>query len=94
MEITVTSRQDTAYWPVFGNAVAMTVAEVEFDIPGEGVTHMTFSHREDDPEGMWLADNRIGPNGFPVFVHGAGDRSCNKQIAGPQIVDAIMAWEG
>lgn len=95
MEITCLVREETAYWPLFSAAgIEMSVATVEFDIPGDGVTTMTFSHRADDPEGMWLADSRIGPNGEPHFVHGQGERSCNKQIAGPQIVEAIMAWEG
>jgi hypothetical protein len=94
METTTIVREETAYWPLFGNAIAMTTATVEFDVPGDGVTTMTFSHREDDPEGMWLADSRIGPNGFPVFVHGAGDRTCSKQIAGPEIVASILGWEG
>ena len=94
MQINTIVREDTAYWPLFGNPVAMTVATVEFDIPGDGVTTMTFSHREDDPEGMWLADSRIGPDGFPHFVHGAGERTCNKQIAGPEIVASILGWEG
>lgn len=95
MEIICTERRETAYWPMFGGTpVDMTVATVEFHIPGEGVTVMTFSHRADDPEDMFLADSRIGPNGFPVFVHGEGDRTCSKQIAGPEIVSAIWAWEG
>lgn len=86
---------DTAHWPMFGGTpVAMTVATVEIDIPGDGVTTMTFSHREDDREGMWLADSRIGPNGELHFVHGAGERTCSKQIAGPKIVSAILSWEG
>lgn len=95
MKITCTSRQDTAYWPMFSAAgIAMTTATVEFDIPGDGVTTMTFSHREDDEDGMWLADSRFGPNGQIFFSHGDGDRSCSKQIAGPEIVAAILAWEG
>jgi len=94
METTVISREDTAYWPLFGNAIAMTEAVVEFDIPGEGVTTMTLTHREDDPEGVWCADSRIGPNGFPVFVHGRGERSCSKQVASPELVSLILAWEG
>ena len=95
MEIICTARQDTAYWPMFSAAgIEMTTATVEFDVPGDGVTTMTFSHRADDPEGMWLADSRFGPDGFPHFSHGEGERTCNKQIAGPEIVAAILAWEG
>ena len=90
MKIHCTEIRETAYWPLFSAAgIAMSVATVEFDIPGEGVTTMTFSHREDDPEDMWLADSRIGPNGMVFFSHGEGERTCTKQIAGPQIVQAI-----
>ena len=90
MEIICTDRHAAAYRPMFGgDLIPMEVATVSFDIPGDGKTVMTFSHRADDPDGMWLADSRIGPGGFPVFVHGPGDRTCNKQIAGPQIVEAI-----
>lgn len=92
MNITCVSRETKTYDPIFGTAISVEVAYVEFDIPGEGVTTMGFSHRTDDPEGMWLADSRIGPNGYPVFVHGEGDRVCDKQIAGPQIVEAILAY--
>lgn len=95
MEIICTERREAAYWPMFSAAgIEMTVATVEFHIPNEGVTTMGFSHRADDPEGMWLADSRIGSNGFPHFVHGEGARDCNKQIAGEPIVAAILAWEG
>lgn len=93
MEIICTEVIETTYEPMFGGApVPMSVAVVTFDIPGDGKTVMTFSHREDDPEGMWLADSRIGPGGFPVFVHGRGDRTCSKQIAGPEILAAIHDW--
>lgn len=95
MEITVTSRQDTAYWPMFSSAgIEMTVATVEFDIPFEGVTTCTLSHRADDPDGVWCVDSRIGPNGMPFFVHGDGDRTCKKQVAGEELVSLILAWEG
>jgi len=95
MEIICTLRQDTAYWPMFGGAgIEMTTADVDFIIEGEGTTYMSFSHRADDPEGMWLADSRIGPDGMVFFSHGQGERTCSKQIAGPEIVAAIMAWEG
>lgn len=90
MEIICTDRHAAAYRPMFGgNLIPMEVATVTFDIPGDGKTVMTFSNRAD--ENIWLADSRIGPGGFPVFVHGQGDRSCSKQIAGPQIVEAIEA---
>lgn len=92
MEIICESRQETAYWPMFGGAgIEMTTAVVKFPVFG---TTMGLSHRADDPEGMWLADWRVEDNGFVCFSHGDGDRSCNKQIAGPEIVAAILAWEG
>lgn len=93
MEITCTEKYETTYRPMFGgDPIPMAVAVVKFDIPGDGITTMTFSQRNDDGgENLWLADSRIGPNGFPVFVHGVGERSCSKQIAGPEIVEAIEA---
>lgn len=92
MEIICTEKVAKVYRPMFGGEpIPMTVAIVTFDVPGDGITTMGFSHREDDPEDMWLADSRIGPNGYPHFVHGEGSRTCLKQIAGPQIVEAIEA---
>ena len=93
MNITCTGVVHKSYRPLFASEdIPMSVATVEFDIPGEGVTTMTFSHREDDPEDMWLADSRIGPMGEPVFIHGEGERTCSKQIAGDPIVSAIHDW--
>lgn len=92
MNITCNEKHEKVYRPMFGgDPIPMAVAVVKFDIPGEGVTTMTFSQRNDDPEGMWLADSRIGPQGQPVFIHGEGERTCSKQIAGPAIVEAIEA---
>lgn len=93
MNITCIEKHQKAYRPLFGEPVPMRVAVVEFDIPGEGVTTMTFSQRDDDGGDDWLADSRIGPNGFPVFIHGEGERSCSKQIAGPEIVSAITDFD-
>lgn len=88
MEINVIDVHTTTYRPLFSDEdIAMTVAYVRF--PEHGIT-MGLSHREDDPEGMWLADSRFD-NGLPVFSHGEGDRSCSKQIAGDEIVAAITA---
>lgn len=90
MEITVTEKHEKHYYPMFGGEpIPMAVAVVKFDVPGDGVTTVTFSQRNDDPEGVWCADSRIGPNGFPVFVHGEGERTCSKQIANPEIVAII-----
>lgn len=77
------------YAPMFGGkGIPFTHATIKF--PEFGIT-MGLSHREDDPEGMWLADSRFEANGMPVFCHGVADRTCNKQIAGPEIVAAIEA---
>lgn len=93
MKITCTSRVLKMHVGLFGKSVPMQVATVEFDVPGDGVTTMVLSHRDDDPEGMWLADSRIGPDGFPHFVHGEGERTCSKQIAGEEIVAEILRCE-
>lgn len=87
MEINVIEVKHTTYRPVFSDEdIPTTVVYIEF--PEHGVV-MGLSHRDDDPEGMWLADSRFD-NGLPVFVHGEGSRDCNKQIAGQEILDAIL----
>ena len=89
MEIIADAPQEKVYHPMFGGEpIPMLVAWVTFLIPGEPPTKMQFSHRDDDPEGMWLADFRTS-DGRVYFSHGEGDRTCRKQIAGPEIVQAI-----
>lgn len=44
----------------------------------EGGDWMTVSRFHD--EDVWLADSYVRANGFPVFSHGMGDRSCSKQV--------------
>jgi hypothetical protein len=92
MEIICVEKHEKVYRPLFGAPVLMCVATVHITIPGEGTTVMTFSERNDDPEDTWFADSRIGPNGFPYFIHGEGERSCSKQVAGPPIVEAIYDY--
>lgn len=88
MEMKVTKYHDTVYRPMFGGEpIPMTLAVVEF--PEHGIT-MGLSHRSDDPVGVWCADWRIEANGMVNFSHGDGDRSCKKQIAGPELVEAIL----
>lgn len=89
MEILADVPQKKTYHQMFGGPdIPMLVVWVTFIIPGEEITKMQFSHRDDDPEGMWLADFRTS-GGYVHFSHGEGDRTCRKQIAGPQIVEAI-----
>ena len=89
MEIICTSLEYKTYRPLFSERdIAMDVAVVELHTD-DGVYTMGLSHRADDPEGMWLADFRLNPGGYVAFSHGEGDRTCNKQIAGPEIVAAI-----
>lgn len=90
MEITCTDVAHALHHNGFGTTTGMWVAHVEFSGPELPETvYMSLSHRDDDPEGMWLADSRIDGS-RPIFVHGAGDRTCNKQIAGDPILEAIM----
>lgn len=87
MEIKLIESKIINYRPLFAkDDLACEVAYIEFP---EHNVRMGLSHRADDPDGMWLADSRFD-NGLPVFVHGEGDRSCNKQIAGDEIVKVIL----
>lgn len=87
MEINVIEVRHITYRPMFSKDDIPTIV-VYIEFPEHGIK-MGLSHRDDDPEGMWFADSRFD-NGMPVFVHGEGDRSCNKQIAGQEILDAIL----
>lgn len=86
MDIEVTETGYRPYVRLFGDTDPMWVATVAF--PEHGIT-MGLSHRASDPKGMWLADSRVESNGMVVFSHGKGDRTCRKQIAGPELVAAI-----
>lgn len=39
----------------------------------------------------WFADSLIGPNSFPHFVHGEGDRSCAKRNATAELEALLNA---
>ena len=57
------------------------VAYVTISLAHETGAHMSFSHRADDPAGVWAADSAISPNGMPQFVHGEAARDCDKRCA-------------
>lgn len=89
MEIVIEKVEHKAYRPMFGGAdIPMTVVAVRF--PEHGV-YMSLSHREDDPTDVWCADFRMDSNGYVHFSHGEGDRTCIKNFAQAELLDAIKA---
>lgn len=53
-----------------------------------GEYSVIFTHREDDPEGVWCADFAAGPEGVR-WSHGAGDRTCSKNVAEPVLAASL-----
>lgn len=81
MNITI---QHTKASKFIGSPEDIVVANVE----REGV-HFSFSRYWDEEN--WYCDSVILANGMPHFVHGTGNRSVLKQIAAPDIANAIEA---
>ena len=89
MEIKIETVAKSSYRPMFSQEdIPMTVVGVRF--PEYGI-YISLSHREDDPEDIWCADFRMEANGMVQFSHGEGDRSCMKQFAQGELLEAIRS---
>lgn len=87
MDFTITKIERKPYRPLFASAdINLLVATVEVEGHSLG-----FSHRDDDPDGVWGADSHFGPDGYPHFSHGEGDRTVAKQTASGDLADALNA---
>ena len=71
---------------MFGTGPTMILRTARIDFPGHG--SLAVSRWED--ESQWLADAHVKANGFPVFVHGEGDRSCAKKVMADEAIVAAL----